>query len=363
MKEGTKEALLSPYRMGDLELPNRLVMAPMTRNRAPGCVANELIAQYYAQRASAGLIVTEGTQVAPLGQGYQATPGIYSDEQREGWRLATDAVHRAGGRIFAQLWHVGRVSHSYYHGQTPVAPSAIAVPGKAYTPQGMVPYETPRALSTDEVRDVVEQFRHAAATAREAGFDGVEVHGANGYLVDQFLQSGTNQRTDRYGGSLENRLRFLREVMEAVVGEWPERRAGVRLSPAGGTNGIHDEDPVATFGAAAEALNAYPLAFLHVVEAPVGHDGPDDHGVCSTELVRQHFRGTLISTGGYSPQSARRALAAEHADLIGFGRLFISNPDLPRRIALDAPLAEAQRETFYAPGPEGYVDYPTLAAA
>lgn len=353
--------LLESYRIGDLELPNRIVMAPMTRNRAPGCVPNELMAEYYRQRASAGLIVSEGTQVSARGQGYQATPGIYAPEHERGWRLVTDAVHAAGGRIFAQLWHVGRVSHSYYHGERPVAPSAIPAPGNAYTPRGMMPFETPVALATSQVRAVVAEFGHAAAVARRAGFDGVEIHGANGYLIDQFLQSGTNRRRDEYGGSVENRLRFLLEVTEAVVGEWPDRRVGVRLSPGGSLNGTHDDDPVETYSRAAEALNPFPLAYLHVVEGPVGHSGPDDHGVCSTEMVRPLYKGTLITTGGYTPETGARALARRLAALVGFGRLFIANPDLPRRVALHAALNEPQRETFYAPGPRGYADYPALA--
>ncbi len=357
------DVLLTPYRMGDLELPNRLVMAPMTRNRAPGLVPNEMMVRYYVQRASAGLVVTEGTQISPRGQGYQDTPGIYSDEQQEGWRAVTRAVHEAGGRIFAQLWHVGRVSHSYYHGQLPVAPSAIAPPGKAYTPDGMFPYETPHALSEDEIAEIVEEFRHAAAVAHRAEFDGVEIHGANGYLIDQFLQSGTNQRTDRYGGSLENRLRFLLEVTEAVVGEWPKHRVGVRLAPGGTSNGIHDEDPAATFSAAAEALNAFALAYLHVVESPVGCSSPNDHEISATELVRAHYQGTLISTGGYTPETAAHAVAEGKTDLVGFGRLFIANPDLPQRIELEAALNEPHRETFYTPGPRGYLDYPTLETA
>ncbi len=362
MNEDTR-ALFSPYRLGDLELPNRVVMAPMTRNRAAGTVPNDLIARYYVQRASAGLIVSEGTQVSSRGQGYQDTPGIHSDDQRAGWRRVTDAVRGAGGRIFAQLWHVGRVSHSYYHGQEPVAPSAIAPLGKAYTPQGMFPYETPHALTTDEVGEVVEQFRRAAAAAREAGFDGVEIHGANGYLVDQFLQSGSNRRTDRYGGSLQNRLRFLREVTEAVIGEWSNGRVGVRLSPGGTSNGVHDEDPVATFGAAVEALNDYPLAYLHLLEGPVGGAGPEGQRESATALLRPVFRGTLISTGNYEPETAARTVAAEKADLIGFGRLFIANPDLPERIKRGAVFNEPRRDTFYSEGAEGYVDYPLLKTA
>lgn len=360
---GIGDTLFSSYRLGTLALPNRLVMAAMTRNRAPGEIANELMARYYVQRSSAGLIVSEGTQVSPRGQGYQATPGIHTEAQAAGWRRVTEAVHAAGGRIFAQLWHVGRVSHSYYHGQTPAAPSAIAPPGRAYTPEGMLDYETPHALSQAEIAGVVEEFRHAAHLAREAGFDGVELHGANGYLIDQFLQSGSNRRTDRYGGTLENRLRFLREVTSAVVGEWPEERVGVRLSPAGRGNGMNDEHPLATFAAAAEALNAFPLAYLHVVEGLMRDEESDTPGMSATELMRARYRGALISTGGYDPESAARALAEGTADLIGFARLFIPNPDLPARIRLGAELREPERETFYSPGPRGYVDYPTLESA
>ncbi len=352
--------ILDTYDLAGLALPNRIVMAPMTRNRAEGRVPNELMARYYAQRASAGLIVTEGTQVSPLGQGYQDTPGIYDEEHGEAWRRVTEAVHQAGGRIFAQLWHVGRVSHSYYHGRTPVAPSAIPPSGKAYTPEGLLPYETPRALATAEVGAIVEQFRHASRMARAAEFDGVEIHGANGYLIDQFLQSGSNHRDDRWGGPIENRARFLLEVTEAVAGEWPDGRTGVRLSPGGATNGLYDADPVASCSYAAEALNRFPLAYLHVVEGPVGTAGPDDHAVCATELVRPLYYGTLVSTGGYTPESAERALDRGVADLIGFGRLFLANPDLPRRIAQATSLNEPDRATFYSPGARGYVDYPTL---
>jgi N-ethylmaleimide reductase len=340
-------------------------MAPLTRNRAPGGVPNELMATYYAQRASAGLIVSEGTQVEPLGQGYQDTPGIYSPEQRDGWRRVTQAVHHAGGRIFAQLWHVGRISHSYYHGQTPVAPSAI-VPdgGRAYTPEGLKPYETPHPLTTDEIRGLIAAYRHAASVAREANFDGVEIHGANGYLIDQFLQTGSNQRTDEYGGSVENRARFLLELVAAVQSAWNEQRVGVRLSPAAGANGIHDANPVETFGYVAEQLDKLDqLAYLHVVEAPVPTSGPDDHRVCATELVRPRFRRTLISTGGYSLETAERAVEKGLADLIGFGRLFIANPDLPERLRTGAPLNEPVVDRFYTPGEEGYTDYPSLEEA
>ena len=355
--------LLEPYRLGDLELPNRIVMAPMTRNRAPGGVPNERMARYYVQRATAGLIVSEGTQIAAVAQGYQDTPGIYTDEQLGAWRRVTDAVHAAGGRIFAQLWHVGRVSHSYYHGLRPVAPSPIPPPGKAYIPDGPLPYETPHALTITEIRDVVEQFRHAARVARDARFDGVEIHGANGYLIDQFLRSGTNQRTDEYGGSVENRCRFLVEVTRAVIEIWSDHRVGVRLSPGGTTNGAVDEDPVSTFSAAISALDAIgDLAYLHIVEAPVGTSGPDERAVCATELGRSLYHGSLVTTGGYTPDAAEHLVEKECADLVGFGRLFIANPDLVARIRRHAPLNEPDRSTFYTRGDHGYLDYPQLAA-
>lgn len=356
--------LLEPFDLGGLTLPNRLVMAPMTRNRAPGCVPNERMAAYYRQRASAGLIVTEGTQITAVAQGYQDTPGIYSEEQRAGWSAVTNAVHDAGGRIFAQLWHVGRVSHSYYHGLRPVAPSAVPPPGKAYIPDGPLPYETPHELSTAEISEVVEQFRHAAAIAREAGFDGVEIHGANGYLVDQFLRSGTNHRQDQYGGSVENRCRFLLEVTRAVMGVWGPGRVGVRLSPGGTTNGAVDDDPVATFSAAIAFLDRlHHLAYLHIVEAAVGTSSPDERAVCSTELARSLFTGPLISTGGYTPESAEHALERHCADLIGFGRLYIANPDLVERLRASATFNEPDRATFYSRGDHGYLDYPMLAAS
>lgn len=309
--------LLGPYAIGELSLPNRFVMAPMTRNRAPSGVPNERMAVYYEQRATAGLIVTEGTQISRVGQGYQDTPGIYTEQQGEGWHRVTEAVHGAGGRIFAQLWHVGRVSHSYYHGLQPVAPSPIPPPGKAYIPEGSQPYETPHALTHEEIADVVQQFRHATRVARDARFDGVEIHGANGYLIDQFLRSGTNQRNDDYGGSIANRCRFLLEVTQAVMEEWNDRCVGVRLSPGGTTNGAVDENPVATFSAAFSALDELErLAYLHVVEAPIGTNGPDERAVCATELARSLYSRTLISTGGYTPETGEHLLERQSADLI-----------------------------------------------
>ena len=354
--------LLETYAIGEISLPNRIVMAPMTRNRAPSGVPNERMAAYYAQRASAGLIVSEGTQISRVAQGYQDTPGIYTIEQGNGWRRITNAVHESGGRIFAQLWHVGRVSHSYYHGMRPVAPSPIAPPGKAYIPDGSQPYEIPHALTAQEIAHVVEQFRHASRIARDAGFDGVEIHGANGYLIDQFLRSGTNQRTDEYGGSVANRCRFLLDVTHAVMEEWEERRVGVRLSPGGTTNGAMDEDPVATFSLAFRALDDLDaLAYLHVVEAPVGTNGPDERAVCATELARSLYAGTLITTGGYTPEAAEHLLEKECADLVGFGRSFIANPDLVERVRAGTALNEPDRSTFYSSGDHGYLDYPTLA--
>lgn len=352
--------LLDPYRLGPVNLPNRMVMCPLTRNRAPGGVPNAMMIEYYRQRSSAGLIITEGTQISALGQGYQDTPGIYTDEQRDGWRLITDAVHHAGGRIFAQLWHVGRVSHSYYHGQQPVAPSAIPPQGNAYTPEGPKGFETPHALTVAEIHAVVGDFRRGAQVAHEAGFDGVELHGANGYLIDQFVQSGTNQRTDEYGGPPAARTRFLTEVMDAVTSVWPSERVGVRLSPAGGASGIRDDDPVATFTHVAHVLDGCGLAYVHVVEAPVGTNSPDERNVCSTELVRAAYTGTLITAGGYTPQSAETALESRAADLVAFGRLFIANPDFVARVRQGAPLNAPDKSTFYTPGARGYVDYPAL---
>lgn len=352
--------LLEPYQLGTLALPNRMVMCPLTRNRAPGGTPNALMAEYYRQRATAGLIVTEGTQVGPLGQGYQDTPGIYTDAQRDGWRMITDAAHTAGGRIFAQLWHVGRVSHSYYHGKRPVAPSAIPPNGNAYTPDGMKPYETPHALSTDEITRVVAEFRRGAAVAHEAGFDGVELHGANGYIIDQFLQTGTNQRVDEYGGTVENRTRFLLEILDAVTDVWPNERVGVRVSPAGGANGIHDADPVGTFTHVSRELDKRGLAYLHVIEAPVGTYGPDERQVCATELVRRSYHGTVITAGGYTPETAEHALENGAANLVAFGKLFIANPDLVARVRQRAQLNEPDKATFYAGGPRGYVDYPAM---
>jgi N-ethylmaleimide reductase len=357
--------LLSPYKLGNLELPNRVVMAPLTRNRAgEGNVPGQLNATYYVQRASAGLIITEATQVSPQGLGYPSTPGIHSAEQVEGWKLVTDAVHQQGGRIFLQLWHVGRISHPDLQpdGALPVAPSAIAPKGEAATYEGPKPFVTPRALETSEIPEIVEQYRKGAENALQAGFDGVEVHGANGYLLDQFLRDGTNHRTDEYGGSIENRARLLLEVTEAVTGVWGAERVGVRLSPSGTFNDMHDSNPLATFGYAAEALNRFGLAYLHIVEvneADLRHGGTE----VPTRHLRDRFTGTLMVNGGYNSDRANAVLGKKEADLVSFGTLFLANPDLPQRFALNAPLNPPDPTTFYGGGEKGYTDYPFWQAA
>lgn len=364
--------LFEPYRLGPITLSNRLVMAPLTRCRAgqPGNVPTPLNAGYYRQRASAGLIVSEATQVCPEGQGYPATPGIHTPEQVAGWRQATEAVHAAGGKFFLQLWHVGRISHPAYqpHGGLPVAPSAIAPEGRVrfIDERGELaesPYLTPRALELAELPGIVRQYAHAARNALEGGFDGVEVHGANGYLLDQFLNSRSNRRSDAYGGSAQNRARLLLEVVEAVCGVWGENRVGVRLSPLGSFNDVGDDDPQETFGHAARQLHERRVAYLHVVEP--GHAGSAPfHPVAGAEeimaLVRREFRGTLIACGGYDREKAEAALARGRADLIAFGRLFLANPDLPERLRRGASLNTPNPATFYGGGKEGYVDYPSL---
>lgn len=357
--------LFAPVRIGEMELPNRVVMAPMTRNRAgEGFVPREINARYYEQRASAGLIVTEASQVSPRGLGYPDTPGIYSSQQVEGWRLVTDAVHRAGGRIFLQLWHVGRISHPSLQpeGELPVAPSAVRPEGEAATYEGMQPFVTPRALETDEIAGVVEQFRLGARNARLAGFDGVEVHAANGYLLDQFLRDGTNRRDDRYGGSVENRSRLLLEVLAALFEEWPAGRVGVRLSPSGTFNDMNDSDPAATFGYVVEALDKLGLAYLHLIEATEADLRHGGTAVATADL-RARFRGPLMVNGDYDGARGNAAITSGAADLVSFGRPFLANPDLPERLRRGAPLNEPDPATFYGGGAEGYVDYPTLEKA
>ncbi len=358
------QALLSSYTAGSLTLPNRVVLAPMTRSRAQaGNVAHPLAATYYAQRASAGLLITEGTQVSPQGVGYIRTPGIHSPAQIEGWQAVTRAVHEAGGRIFGQLWHVGRVSHTDFHdGEPPVAPSAIAVEGETFTPKGRQPFSTPRALETDEIPGVIDQFRTAARNAREAGFDGVEIHGANGYLLDQFLRDGTNVRTDGYGGSLANRARFPLEVVDAVTDVWGASRVGYRIAPRFSMLGMSDSDPKTTFSYLADALQQRGLLYLHVVEAIAGPRAVDTADRI-TPALRRVFGGTLIVNGGYDRASGEQAVANGWADLVAYGAPFLANPDLPERFRVAAPLNAPDPSTFYTGDERGYTDYPALEQA
>jgi N-ethylmaleimide reductase len=348
--------LLSPYQLGALRLNNRMVMAPMTRSRAlDGNVPNPLAMAYYAQRASAGLIVTEGTQVSAQGVGYVRTPGIHSPEQLAGWRRVTEAVHRAGGKIFAQLWHVGRVSHPDFHGgELPVAPSAFAADGEVFTFQGPRKMVAPRALETGEIPGIVEQFRRGAENAKAAGFDGVELHGANGYLLDQFTRDGTNTRTDAYGGDVRNRIRLPLDVTEAVVDVWGPARVGYRISPNGAYNSMSDSDPAATFSALTEELNRRGLLYLHVV------DPATDGAKRISPLLRPKFDGTYIVNGGFDRTAAEDAIASGETDLVAFGVPFLANPDLPERYRTRAPLNTPDRSTFYAGDDKGYADYPAL---
>ncbi len=359
MQEDPNLSLFSPVRIGELELPNRLLMAPMTRSRAgAGNVPTALNATYYAQRASAGLIISEATQVSPQGVGYPGTPGIHDEAQVEGWRTVTRAVHDLGGRIFLQLWHVGRISHPDLQpgGALPVAPSAIAAEGNAMTAAGFKPFVAPRALDIGEIPGIVRQFADGARHARQAGFDGVEIHGANGYLIDQFLRTGTNRRTDGYGGSVGNRTRFLLEVTAAVSDVWGAGRVGVRLSPTGTFNSMSDADPEETFTHAARALNDFGLAYLHVTETRPAPDGV----VLLTPAIRRAFRGPLIVNGGFDLQAAAAALRQGEGDAVAFAIKFLANPDLPARFAAGAPLNAPDPATLYGGGDKGYTDYPAL---
>ncbi|MGH6897679.1 MAG: alkene reductase [Geminicoccaceae bacterium] len=355
--------LFAPFQLGPLLLPNRIVMAPMTRSRAgAGNVPSALNAAYYRQRTAAGLIVTEASQVSPQGVGYPATPGIHTDAQVEGWRRITDAVHRAGGRIFLQLWHVGRISHPAMQpgSALPVAPSAIAAAGEVFTTSGPQPFVVPRALATGEIAGVVAQFADGARRALAAGFDGVELHGANGYLIDQFVRDGTNRRTDRYGGSLENRTRFLLEVTEAVAGVWGAARVGVRLSPWSNFNSMSDSNPPATFGHAVRALAPLGLGYLHLVE-PV--NGVPAGAAPLAPDLKAAFGGPLMANGGYTGPLAEAALARGEADLVSFAAAFLANPDLPVRLVRNAPLNLPDPATFYGGDHRGYTDYPALDEA
>jgi len=366
-----QDPLFQPYTLGGLDLPNRIVMPPMTRSRAsqPGDVPNALMAEYYAQRASAGLIVSEGTWISPLGKGYAWTPGIHSPAQVAGWRQVTQAVHAAGGRMFAQLWHVGRLSHvNLLDGRAPVSSSAIQaedvkvfVAAQDGTP-GFVQASRPRALSVEDIAAIVEEFRQAARNAMTAGFDGVELHAANGYLINQFIDSGANDRTDGYGGPVENRLRLLREVAQALIeGTDDKARVGIRLAPLTTLNGCVDADPETTYLAAARMLDEIGVGYLHIAEAD--WDDAPHMPAGFKQSLRAAFSGTLIYAGKYTAERAREALTAGWADLIAFGRPFVANPDLPQRLRQHLPLNGHERETLFGGGAKGFTDYPVLEAA
>jgi 2,4-dienoyl-CoA reductase-like NADH-dependent reductase (Old Yellow Enzyme family) len=349
--------LFDPLQLGDLRLPNRIFMAPLTRSRAVDArVPNELMAKYYTQRASAGLILSEATVVTPTGVGYANTPGIWSKEQVEGWKHVTKAVHDAGGRMFLQLWHVGRVSHPLFlDGDTPVAPSPIAPKGNVSLVRPETPYVTPRALDLNEIPKVIEAFQRGAENAQQAGFDGVELHGANGYLIDQFLQDSTNLRDDEYGGSVDNRSALLLRIVDRLISVWGPGRVGVHLAPRGDAHDMGDSNRLATFSHVARKLGERNIAFICARER-LGDDriGPQ---------LKAAFGGTYVANEGFTRQTAEQALATGEADAVAFGKLFIANPDLPARFARDAALNPWKAETFYSSGAEGYVDYPHLATA
>lgn len=357
--------LFQPLRLGNLELPNRIAMAPLTRNRAvePNTVPSPIAPVYYAQRASAGLIVSEASQISQQGQGYIWTPGCFTDAQVEGWRAVTRAVHEAGGHMFLQMWHVGRVSHTslQHNGAAPVAPSAITAKTRTFVASGFAETSEPRALETHEISGIVADYAHAAHCADKAGFDGVEIHGANGYLIDQFLRDGSNKRTDMYGGSIENRMRFALEVVDGVLQALPASRVGMRIAPTSPSNDISDSNPVALFGALVDELAKRKLAYLHVVEGQT--QGARDIVPFDFLALRKAFPGVYIANNGYDRTMAIEAIAAGRADMVAFGRNFISNPDLVERLRIDAPLNEFDRATFYGGGEKGYTDYPALARA
>jgi N-ethylmaleimide reductase len=360
----TPSKLFEPYKLGPITLPNRLVMAPLTRNRAvEGLVPSPLAIEYYGQRASAGLLITEASQVSQQGQGYQDTPGIYSKEQVAGWRKVTDRVHARGGRIFIQLWHVGRVSHTslQVNGGAPVAPSAIRAKGKTFVNGTFTDISEPRALELSEIPGIIESFRRGAANALAAGFDGVEIHGANGYLLDQFAKDGANKRTDAYGGSIENRARLMLEVSKVVAAEAGAEKTGIRISPVTPANDISDSNPQPLFDHIVDHLSALKLAYIHVIEGATG--GPRDIAPFDYASLRRRFKGAYIANNGYDFELANKVLAANQADLIAFGKLFIANPDLVERLKKGAPLNAPDKATFYGGGAKGYTDYPTLEAA
>lgn len=352
--------LFTEKKLGSLTLPHRIVMAPLTRGRSaqPGDIPQAINVEYYKQRSSAALIITEASQISPQGKGYAGTPGIYSKQQTQGWQNVCDAVHARSSHIFIQLWHVGRISHSSLQADKtlPVAPSAIAAKGQVFTDQGMLDFETPRALATDEIPNIIEQYRQAAINAKEAGFDGVEIHAANGYLLDQFLKDGSNKRLDNYGGSIQNRVRLILDVTKAVTDIWGGNCVGIRISPTGTFNDMSDSDPQSLYKYLIEHLNPFKLAYLHVVE----HFGENTDSHFEFNTLREHFNAAYIANGGYTAASAEVSLANNHSDFISFWIPFIANPDLPARFKQGAPLNEADQATFYGGDEKGYTDYPTF---
>jgi N-ethylmaleimide reductase len=360
----TASKLFEPYKLGPITLPNRLVMAPLTRNRAvpPGMVPSPLAIDYYGQRASAGLLITEASQVSQQGMGYQDTPGIYSKEQVAGWKKVTDRVHERGGRIFIQIWHVGRISHVALqaNGGAPVAPSAIRAKGKTFVNGQFADVSAPRALELAEIPGIIDDFKRGAANALAAGFDGVEIHGANGYLLDQFAKDGTNKRTDTYGGSIENRAKLMLEVSKAVAAEAGAERTGIRISPVTPANDISDSNPQPLFDYIVDGLEALKLTYIHVIEGATG--GPRDIAPFDYASLRKRFSRAYMANNGYDFALANKQLDAGAADLIAFGKPFISNPDLVERLKKGAPLNEWDKNTFYGGGAKGYTDYPTLGA-
>jgi N-ethylmaleimide reductase len=356
--------LFESVQLGSLVLANRVFMAPLTRNRADADgVPGELAATYYSQRASAGLIVTEATQISPMGKGYINTPGIHSPEQVRGWSRIVESVHKSGGLIFLQLWHVGRISHSSLlpDNAQPVAPSAIRANSQTLIATGLAQVSEPVALIASGIKETLDDYRRAAGNAKAARFDGVEIHAANGYLIDQFFKTGSNRRTDEYGGVASNRVRFLNETIEKVLDVWDSRQVGVRISPTGSFNDMHDDNPLETFSVAVERLNGYGLGYLHIVETAQNSKGSSEADLAMSAHLRALWKGLYVVNGGYDGSRGKEALRTGHADAVAYGRNFLANPDLPRRLQLGAALNEPDPTTFYGGGAAGYTSYPALS--
>lgn len=357
-------SLFESLQLGSLVLANRVFMAPLTRNRANvDGVPSELAATYYAQRATAGLIVTEATQISPMGKGYINTPGIHSPEQVQAWSRIVEAVHQQGGRIFLQLWHVGRISHTSLlpNNVQPVAPSAIRARSQTFIATGPAQVSEPAALTASGIKETLSDYRRAARNAKEAGFDGVEIHAANGYLIDQFLRTGSNRRTDEYGGSASNRVRFLTEAVEHVLEVWDSRHVGVRISPTVDFNDMTDDNPLETSSVTVARLNSYGLGYLHVVETAQDSKGSSEEDLALSAHLRTLWKGLYVVNGGYDGPRGKQAIESSHADAVAYGRAFLANPDLPRRLQLRAALNEPNQATFYGGNAAGYTDYPALS--